>query len=114
MLSGAAIGLACPANAALDAGTYKMKITSTNQPRDFKVGSGQYWNAEDCGQDCRHVTIPNGDVPYDFQRSGSTWTAVNPNPPVGPGFTVTVDDNSLAGSMAYADGAQFGFQLTRN
>ena len=107
---GAALGLAGPASADLNDGTYTMTITASNQ---FKVGQTQTWNVGSCGPDCRHAEVAGGDTPYDFHLAGNSWTAGQPSGQA-HGFTTTVDNSSLAGTFTFDDGASYNYQLKKN
>lgn len=110
LVAGTSIGLAGPANAALDAATYTMTIVESNQ---FQVGQTQTWHVGSCGPDCRHVEVANGDTPYDFRLDGNTWTASQPAG-ASHGFTTTVDNNSLGGTFTFDDGAFYKYQLKKS
>lgn len=111
LMAGASIGLAGPALADLQDGSYTETVTESNK---FKVGQTQTWNVADCGPDCRHVEVVGGNTPYDFHRTGSTWTASQPDSPSAWGFTTTIDNDSLAGTFTFDDGAFYKYQLKKN
>ncbi|ORW09822.1 hypothetical protein AWC16_14875 [Mycolicibacter longobardus] len=110
LVVGASLGLAGPANAELQDGSYTATITESNK---FQVGQTQTWNVGSCGPDCRHVELVGGDTPYDFHRDGSTWTASQPSG-AAHGFTTTIENDSLAGTFTFDDGAFYKYQLKKN
>ncbi|MFL0179224.1 hypothetical protein [Mycobacterium sp. SMC-15] len=110
LVAGASVGLAGPAKADLTDGSYTMTMTESDQ---FKVGQTQTWNVGSCGPDCRHVEVAGGDTPYDFHLAGNSWTAAQPSGQ-SHGFTTTVDNNSLAGTFTFDDGAYYKYQLKKN
>lgn len=111
LVAGAGLGLAGPAHADLNDGTYTMTITASDQ---FQVGSTQTWNVGSCGPDCRHVDVVGGDTPYDFHLIGESWSAAQPPSAQAYGFTTSIDNGSLAGTFDFEDGAHYNYQLKKN
>lgn len=106
ILAGAALGLAGPASAQLDAGTYTRTMTE-----------GQFQGVHDeitvtsCGQNC--VTFSKDDGPLlDLHRQGSTWTGSRTDDN-GVECSWTVDDASLVLRIQCPE-TSYVYQLTKN
>lgn len=110
LAAGAAIGLAGPANAELEDGSYTNTVTESNK---FEVGQTQTWNVSDCGPDCKHVTTEGGSA-RDYHRQGNSWTASAPQTAQMRGADYVLDNDSLAGTITYSDGSYLKYQLTKN
>jgi hypothetical protein len=104
VLAGAAVGLAGPASAQLDEGSYTWTVSGGSA--GF-TGVHSQWVLTPCGQACITVQFSNGTT-TDVHLQGSTWTGVSAN-----GCTETIDNNSLAGHND-CPGSSTEFQLTKN
>lgn len=110
LAAGAAIGLAGPANAELQDGSYTQTVTESDT---FVVGQAHPWNVSDCGPDCKRVTS-EGQSLYDFHRQGNTWTSSAPETAQAWGYDDILDNDSLAGTLTNSDGSYFKYQLKKN
>lgn len=106
VLAGAALGLAAPASAKLEAGNYTRTVTE-----------GPFQGADDeitvtsCGQNC--VTFLKDDGPLlDLHRQGSTWTGTRTGDN-GVECSWTVDDASLVLRIQCPE-TSYVSQLTKN
>lgn len=82
--------------------------------RDFPVSGG---SAADLPSTQPGTTVPvavaGGDTPYDFHLAGNSWTASQPSGRA-HGFTTTVENDSLAGTFTFDDGAYYKYRLQKN
>jgi len=101
-LVGAGIGLAAPASAQLEAGSY----TYTSIGGMFG-GISAPLELTPCGQNCLAAHYPNGMV-VNFQLQGDTWTGNDPE------CVRTIDNNTLRMGAVCGDGDPGESQLVKN
>ena len=102
VLVGAGIGLAGPASAQLESGSY----TYTSIGGMFG-GISAPLEFTSCGQNCLTALYPNGNV-VNFQLQGSTWTGNDPE------CVRTIDNNTLKMGADCGDGVLAESQLVKN
>src|SRR3954469_22000831 len=101
-LFGAAVGLAGPASAQLEPGSY----TATSISQDQFAGMKSPRAITSCGQNCLAVLDANGKT-VNFQLQGNTWTGNDPE------CVQTIDNTSLI-IRAACGSVVVESQLTRN
>jgi hypothetical protein len=102
VLVGAAVGLAGPASAQLEPGSYTVATVGGQ----FSGVKGS-WVVTSCGQNCLTVLYPDGKKTVDFHLEGNTWTGNDPE------CVRTIDNNSLTVRADCGSGL-FESQLTKN
>ena len=101
-LVGAAVGLAGPASAQLDPGTYTATATD-----GLFAGAQTRWVVTSCGEDCLTVLLSNGKI-VDFHPQGNNWIGSDPQ------CVWTVDNNSLVYGAVCGGGDPMNFQLSKD
>jgi hypothetical protein len=102
VLVGAGIGLASPASAQLEPGSY----TATSIGGMFG-GIASPWVITSCGENCLTVLYQNGTT-VDFRLQGNTWTGNDPE------CVRTIDNDSLTVRADCGDGGAGESRLTKN
>lgn len=103
-LVGAAVGLAGPASAQLDPGTYTATATAD---QGLFAGVKSRWVVTSCGENCLTVLFSNGKT-VNFQLQGNNWIGSDPE------CVWTVDNNSLVYRADCGGGASMNAQLSKD
>ena len=103
---GVAVGLAAPASAQLEEGSYTVTQIGGDGPAGFRL----QWILHSCGPSCMTVQFPNANT-LDLRLQGDTWSAVGAD----NGCLYVIDNKTLVLHQSCADlGATYDKQLSKN